>query len=193
MGERSGVLAHSAVCNVSVGEPTDEDLVAELRGGRVPAFDRLYERYERRLFAYVFRTVGDRSLAEDLFQDVFYTVLVDRSFDPARGRFAPWLFTVARNRCRMHARRAGQAPPQPIETPSEADLGLSSDATSVVRTAMAGLSHDHQELIVLKQLGELSYREIAQLQGEHEGTIKSRLHAAMKALRRRMAEIGEEG
>jgi RNA polymerase sigma-70 factor (ECF subfamily) len=58
---------------------------------------------------------------------------------------------------------------------------------------MAGLPEGQQDLLVLKQVGELSYREIAELQGEHEGTIKSRLHAAMKAFRQRLEEIGEIG
>jgi RNA polymerase sigma-70 factor (ECF subfamily) len=58
---------------------------------------------------------------------------------------------------------------------------------------MAALPDAQQELLVLKQVGELSYREIAELQGIQEGTVKSRLHAAMRAFRERLAEVGEGG
>lgn len=179
-------------------DPSDEDLVLRLRRGELSAFDGLYDRYERRLFAYLRRFAGDRAVAEDLFQDVLLAVLCDRNFDPARGRFAPWVFTVARNRGRMHQRQqqvrtaatiAGAgAPSGPHADPEATTARIRS-----VREAMAGLPEGQQDLLVLKQVGELSYREIAELQGEHEGTIKSRLHAAMKAFRQRLEEIGESG
>lgn len=174
---------------------TDEDLVTRLRDGDVGAFDVLYARYERRLFGYLRRFVGDRALAEDLFQDVLLTVLGDHSFDPARGRFAAWVFTVARNRVRMHGRHAAvvAAATTPAAATPAVDPEESTDRVRSVRVAMAALPQGQQELLVLKQVGELSYREIAELQGEHEGTIKSRLHAAMKAFRQRLAEIGESG
>ncbi|MCA9695683.1 MAG: sigma-70 family RNA polymerase sigma factor, partial [Myxococcales bacterium] len=88
------------------GEPViDEELVAALRRGELDAFDRLYDRYHRRLFGYIRRLIPERALAEDLFQDVFFKVLRDRSYDPARGRFAAWLFTMARNRCLQERRK----------------------------------------------------------------------------------------
>jgi RNA polymerase sigma-70 factor (ECF subfamily) len=167
-------------------------LVAALRAGELAAFDVLYRRWARRLLGYVRRFVDDRQAAEDLFQDVLYTVLADRSFDPARGSFAAWLFTVARNRC-LDARRGSDRRRQ-----RERDEGAVVSIASVpierdvgVRAAVATLPETQQELLVLKQVVGLSYREIADLHGVPEGTVKSRLHDAVQAFRRALARSGD--
>jgi len=174
-------------------DSADEELLAAVRGGDLRAFDELYTRYERRLFGYIRRIVEDRDLAEDLMQDVLLTVIRDRSYDPTKGRFSAWLFTVARNRCLQERRRSAirershsADAPVPSEDPEET-MGRRGQ----VRAAMAGLSDAQQQLLLLKQVGELTYREIADMHGVAEGTIKSRLHAATRAFRRRLAEIGE--
>lgn len=177
-------------------DPTsDEALVAALRGGDLEAFERLYDRYERRLYGYIRRFVAEASVADDLFQDVFVTVLRDRTYDPERGRFAAWLFMVARNRCLGEQRRtrtrealAGQL--QEHLTPAPA---IDIDDAGRVHAAVAALPEPQRQLILLKQLGELTYREIAGLLGVAEGTIKSRLHAATAALRRLLTEGSAEG
>ena len=176
------------------GQATDEELLSAVREGDLRAFDALYDRYERRLFGYLRRVSGDRDVAEDLFQDVFITVIGDRTFDPAKGRFSAWLFTVARNRCLEVQRRAGtherklQSLP-PREPTEDADETLS--RARDVRAAMDELTDSQRQLLLLKQVGELTYRELADIHGVAEGTIKSRLHTAMKAFRRRLAEIGQ--
>lgn len=172
----------------------DEDLLGAIRGGDLRAFDELYTRYERRLFGYLRRMVDDRELAEDLLQDVLLTVIRDRSFDPAKGRFAAWLFTVARNRCLEHHRRAAVRDPSrvPATGPTTApDLEETVGRLHRVRAALSGLSEPERQLLLLKQVGDLTYRELADIHGVPEGTIKSRLHTATQAFRRRLAEIGE--
>ena len=171
----------------------DEQLLEATRGGDLRAFDQLYVRYERRLFGYIRRMVHDHALAEDLLQDVLLTVIRDRSYDPAKGRFAAWVFTVARNRClqqrRHDAVREDERAPAPMSPAASPEQQVA--RTQQVRTAMAGLTDAQQQLLLLKQVGELTYRELADIHGVAEGTIKSRLHAATKAFRRRLAEMGE--
>lgn len=170
---------------------SDEELLEAVRGGDLRAFDVLYLRYERRLFGYIRRMVDDRNVAEDLMQDVVLTVLRDRSYDPSRGRFGAWLFTVARNRClQLKRRRAVRERELPVPEAAVPDPELTTDRHRQVRTAMASLTDAQQQLLMLKQVGELTYREIADIHGVAEGTIKSRLHAATKAFRRRLVEIG---
>jgi RNA polymerase sigma-70 factor (ECF subfamily) len=176
--------------------PADEELLLAVRGGDLRAFDALYARYERRLFGYLRRLVDDRELAEDLLQDVMLTVIHDRGYDPDKGRFSAWLFTVARNRCLQHHRRVAvrRADDASSPLPRAADPPDPEEALGrhqQVRVAMASLPEAQQQLLMLKQVGELTYREIAEILGAAEGTIKSRLHAATKAFRQRLAETGE--
>lgn len=180
---------------MSTADTRDEELLAAVRSGDLRAFDRLYSRYERRLFGYMLRILGNRELAEDLFQDVVLTVLRDRGYDPARGRFSAWLFTVARNRCLQELRKTHGRDDKADELPAPRDIGedpeVSVGRRRQVRAAMAGLPAAQQHLLLLKEVGDLTYREIADIHGVAEGTIKSRLHAAMKAFRERLLQIGE--
>jgi RNA polymerase sigma-70 factor, ECF subfamily len=182
----------------SVGPPSasDEALLIALREGELAAFDELHRRWARRLYGYVLRHVGDAVIADDLFQDVFLTVLRDRSYDPARGRFAAWLFALARNRCldqrRADERRAHRSADMPDEPPAQHPIALGDPEETLaraqqgrtVRAAIAGLPEAQRQLLILKQVGGLTYREIGEMHGIPEGTVKSRLHAAVSAFRR---------
>jgi RNA polymerase sigma-70 factor (ECF subfamily) len=180
----------------SVGPPSasDEALLIALREGELAAFDELYRRWSRRLYGYVLRHVGDAVIADDLFQEVFLTVLRDRSYEPARGRFAAWLFALARNRCLDHrradervAQRSADMPEEPAarDCPADPEETLARDQQGrTVRAAIAGLPEAQRQLLILKQVGGLTYREIGEMHGIPEGTVKSRLHAAVSAFRR---------
>jgi RNA polymerase sigma-70 factor (ECF subfamily) len=139
--------------------------------------------------------VRDEALAEDLLQDVVLTVLHDRGFDLSSGRFGGWLFTVARNRCTSELRRRprqGEAlddrSEQPDVAPSPEQQAERRQQLARVGRAMQGLPEGQQDALLLKQLGELSYAEIARIQQVPEGTVKSRMHLAIRALQRLLPE-----
>src|SRR5437762_4905594 len=92
---------------------TDEQLLAEYRNGNKRAFAQLVERYQRELFHFLVRFLGDRAAAEDVFQETFLQVHQSAAqFDPSR-RFRPWLFTIAANKARDLMRSQARRPTNP--------------------------------------------------------------------------------
>jgi RNA polymerase sigma-70 factor (ECF subfamily) len=158
-----------------------------LQRGDATAFERLLERYQRRLFGFLLRRAPSQH-AEDLFQETWLRVVRSRgSFDPAR-RFSTWLFQIANNLCRDGARRsaveAKDRTRQQAELPSQGAAGMTAlDAKLDAQKRLAQLPESLREVLVLRYFEDLGEREIAEIVGVPPGTVKSRLHAAVRALR----------
>ena len=170
---------------------SDEELMRDLQRGELRAFDTLYERHSRPLFNFIRRLLRDESLAEDVFQETCMRVLKNAGrFDP-RSRFRTWLYTVAHNLCMDELRRrrrrmsipAGELPgPLPAPDPHERLVG-----GEYAQRLLGGLKPDSRAVVVLRVLHGYSQEETARIVGVPVGTVKSRLHHALKQLRR-MAE-----
>jgi RNA polymerase sigma-70 factor (ECF subfamily) len=137
------------------------------------AFDRLYERYEARLFAYLRAVLGDRGDAEEVLHDAFLEALRDTNavFD-REGAFRAWLYRVARNRALNRKRAAGRRDRTTASAPIDDAL------TSALRRLPAPLG----ELWHLRTSG-LSYEQIANVTDAPLGTVKSRMHQMVSVLR----------
>jgi RNA polymerase sigma-70 factor, ECF subfamily len=172
--------------------PSDETLYLQLIGGDMAAFDELYRRYKRRLFAYIVRQVGDRSEAEDVYHEAFMAVLKERRSGRELSSFKAWIFEVARNLCRNRQRArdrnrravdkqsgalAMSPPAEQLLTEREAPLALE-------RAAMQ-LPPPMAELYRLRTAG-LNYDEIAEALDIPLGTVKSRMKAMLGRLREEM-------
>ena len=105
---------------------TDEQLLESYRFGDKPSFQQLVERYQRELFHFLVRFLGDRAAAEDIFQETFLQVHQSaEQFDPTR-RFRPWLFTIAANKARDLMRSQARRPTNPLQasiSPGDDDSG----------------------------------------------------------------------
>ena len=169
---------------------SDEELVAAIRAGDETAFEVLYERYSRRLFGYLLRLVKDRDLAEDLLQEVFLTVLTSTAYQPQAGRLGGFLFKAARHRgltALRNAKRRGDKLSEEAEvTPqrSESHEAQTADRRTL-SSVLTQLTEQDRDALILKAVGGLTYREIAEVQEVPEGTVKSRLHGAIRLVRRR--------
>jgi RNA polymerase sigma-70 factor (ECF subfamily) len=183
----------------------DDRALMERVVGRDPdAFATLYRRYERPLFNFLLRMTRHRPLAEDLLQETFTRVWrAARTWDPGRGPTRSWLYKVALNTARSElARKVHRVPHEPLDAPGRelrdetggeerltARLDEERRARAVARV-LDTLPDFMKEVVVLRCQQQLSFAEIAQVTGAPEGTLKSRFHRAVVALRSRLGSGG---
>lgn len=180
----------------------DEALIAAYRQtGERQLFSILVQRYEKELYNYLRRYLGDAELAEDVFQMAFLMVHMKcDQFEPGR-RFRPWLYAIATNAAidaqrrekRHKATSLDHFRPQASDEPRLSNLLTSSDpgpfaeasrleSGEWVQQAMDGLSDQMRDVVNLVYFQGLKYREAAETLNIPVGTIKSRLHAAVQKL-----------
>jgi RNA polymerase sigma-70 factor, ECF subfamily len=178
---------------------SDEQLMTNLDGPEVErSISTLYDRYSRTVFGVGFKILGDRSLAEELVQEVFLKVWRSSStFDPSRGSFSTWLYRVTRSVAldlyRKRAHRVRQVSDGTLHIAAARD---SSDGPQEVvdeswlswrvSRALEVLDAPHREVIDLAYFGGLSQREISERTGVPLGTVKTRTASAYKRLRKEL-------
>jgi RNA polymerase sigma-70 factor (ECF subfamily) len=183
---------------------SDDALLVRVAGGDPDAFTVLYRRYERPIFGMLVRLAGGRrALAEEWLQEAFTRVwLAAGTHDPSRGEVRPWLYKIALNTARSEmARRRFRAHHVSLD---EAGLDLPGEGgseildrldearqASVVARALEDLPAFMREVVVLRCSRNLSFAEIAEVTGAPQGTLKSRFHRAVTALRE--AVVRREG
>jgi len=181
-------------------ELSDEQLMNRLDGPEVEAaLSTLYDRYSRTVYGVGLKILADRSLAEELVQDVFLKVWRSSgTFDPSRASFSTWLYRVTRSAAiDLHRKRAHKVHPIPDgESHVLAARDLSAGPQEVVdeswlswrvSRALEVLDTPHREVIELAYFGGLSQREISEQTGAPLGTVKSRTASAFKSLRGELA------
>ena len=182
-------------------ESSDEELFQNFCDSQsTSAYEALVARYERELFSYLRRYVGNAEMAEDVFQATFLQVYVKRDRFEAGRRFRPWLYTIATNqaidaqrRNRRHRmvsldQRAGNDDEGDLMSvvsstgPTAVENLEDEEAREWVRGAVDGLPETLRAALILVYHQGLKYREAADVLGIPVGTVKSRLHAALAKL-----------
>lgn len=177
-------------------DPVDLDLVRKVQAGDTAAFRTMVERHGRPIYGFFVRSLRNEALAEEFFQETFLRCFQHlRSFDPDRlgSDFKVWLFRMAVNLLRDQLRKAevqravaptlGAVPAEPPTGDPESDAVLA-QLRDQVRDAIPRLPDLSREVLVLRYYRGLSYVQIAQVLGIPAGTVKSRMHQAVEALRR---------
>jgi RNA polymerase sigma-70 factor (ECF subfamily) len=185
-----------SVTSQRADELSDEQLMTRLSGPGVEvAISKLYDRYSRTVYGVGLKILGNRSLAEELVQDVFLKVWrSSHTFDPSRASFSTWLYRVTRSAAiDLYRKRAHKVHPIPDgESHVLAARDLSATPQEVVdeswlswrvSRALEALDEPHREVIELAYFGGLSQREISERTGVPLGTVKSRTASAFKTLR----------
>jgi RNA polymerase sigma-70 factor (ECF subfamily) len=166
--------------------------------GEVRAFEALFERYRRRLFGFLARRCRDDAIAEDLLQETWLRVVrASDRYDPQR-RFSTWLFQIANNLCRDRARRLevetrGKRALSDVQrVEQQGRRGDASQRRLDLMEQLDSLSEAQREVLWLRYYQDLPERDIAEIVGIPRGTVKSRLHQAIRVLRAQASEA-EEG
>ena len=170
------------------GTGVDQILIRRSRAGDEEAFRLLFERYKNLVYRTSYLTLGSTADAEDILQEVFLQVHCSLdSYDQDRGAFSTWLYRITVNRC-LNWRRSRSRLTSLEEVPEEA--AGSDDAVSdrygddeCVRRALNRLSKKLRVVVVLHHYWGLSYAEIAEIMDLPLGTVKSRLHLALRLMR----------
>ena len=176
----------------SAGSPAQEEaLVKRFNSGDSNAFSEIVERFQRPVFSVVYRMVGNVEDAEDVVQDTFVKIYRHLGSFEGRSRLSTWLFQIAINRARNFLRRGKIARfvPLPAEEMPGTDSGTSPEGPVIAREtlerlhlALGRIPAEQREVFVLREMEELSYREIAEALGVPLGTVMSRLSRARDAL-----------
>jgi len=184
---------------------SDEELMVAFQGGDARAFEELIRRHQNGVYNFIVRFLGNREVAEEVFQEAFFKVhqAVDRYLP--NGKFTTWLYTIVRNLCVDTFRRrkireavslddrgpngernlndtiAGNEVPADI-------LSSASEIEAVLKSALAKLNEDQREVFLLREKEGLKFEEIAEVTGVSVNTVKSRMRYALEALRRALKQ-----
>lgn len=181
--------------------PADHDaaLLRRYRQGDAEAFALLYQRHRLGLFRFLCGLCGDPTLAEEIFQDTWLSLIRSESLQREAVLFKTWLYQIARNRLIDHWRKQGrrqalqeafdeQLHAQPSgEANPEQQLSLSRDQQRL-QAALDDLPAEQREVFLLRAHGDLQLHEIAELTRTPAETVKSRLRYALQKLRRLLAD-----
>ena len=185
---------------------TEQQLVDRARAGDENAFAQLMQSSEKRVYNLTLRMTGSAEDAMDLAQETFLNAWRGLKFFNGDSAFSTWVYRLASNACidhlRKQSRRRDINAPLPVdpeddslpEVPDERyrpDRQLErQENRRAVQDGLARLSHEHRQVLVMREINGLSYQEIGAVLGLESGTVKSRIARARLALRRILLESG---
>jgi RNA polymerase sigma-70 factor (ECF subfamily) len=183
---------------------SDGELMQSIHKRQRDALTQLYDRHARLVYSFAFRFAGNESLAREIVQLVFARLwTTNAEYDEGKGTFTSWLITVTRHisidvlrRERRHQSEVSIDELKDILSSSIADnpesILIRGDQQTAIAAASKRLSQPQQRVIEMLYGKGYTLREIAEIGGEPVGTVKNRLHQALKTLRRHLQGLREE-
>lgn len=177
-------------------DSTDADLMAHMAAGNTAAMDLLYDRYNRPVYSFAYRMLGDREHAEELLQEVFLRAWRRCSrFSDTRGSLISWLLSITHNMAIDELRKQQRRPRKAESVEPDALLGtlqdtavpvetqaILADRQRMVRGALAGLPENQRLVLEMGYFNGLTQREIAERLNVPLGTIKTRMRLGLRKL-----------
>ena len=205
-------VEQQAAYDIEGGSSEEARLVKACQEGDPAAFNLLVWRWEKPLYNFVYKYVGDATLAEDLVQDTFLKVLKSISRYTYQGSLSTWLYRIAINLCTDHLKRkrlpmvsmhdyytTGSGERVYVqdrirdETARTDESLKAEEREELVRRLLAGLPEEERIVILLKEYQELTFREIAEVLDVPDGTVKSRLYHGLRSMRESLERTGITG
>lgn len=178
---------------------SDDELMLRVKKGDMTAFEALYDRYNRRLFHFILRFVGERNLAEDILQETFLRIFKKRKSYRKAGHFSTYLFTIGRNLCldalkTWEKRHILSSHKDYVETAIDLSKGTSEtleeiEISRTVQREIEALPKDQHEVLVLSKYSGLSYQEIAKIVSSPPAAVKQKVYRALLTLRQKLKKL----
>ena len=184
------------------------------KSGDARAFSTLVTRHRGSVFNFILRYTNHRQRAEDLLQETWLKVVRSAGEYQPKARFTTWVFTIARNLCVDSARKESYRKTDSLDAPVAGDDvdgralgetvpdhdGAAPDRAAhntrlrpMIEKALQSLPEEQREVFLLREYHGIGFKEIADVTGVNENTVKSRMRYALEGLRKRLAELGVDG
>jgi RNA polymerase sigma factor (sigma-70 family) len=168
----------------------DNQIMLAVKAGQIEKLGTLFERYKLILFGYFYKTTRNKSLSEDLVQNVFLRILKYRTKFSGYGKFVAWMFKIAHNVYVDHYRK--ERFHQAIDDTDEKDLKelsfieentVKNEELNHLKKAIFLLDHDQREILILSKFNGLKYKDIGKILGCSESAVKVRIFRAVSKLK----------
>ncbi|MBI3182196.1 MAG: RNA polymerase sigma factor [Myxococcales bacterium] len=185
------------------------------KSGDARAFEVLVRRHRTPVFNFILRFTGQKQRAEDLLQETWLKVVRSASEYEPKARFTTWVYTIARNLCVDSARKESYRQADSLDAPVRAgdegdgrllgellpDVGGADPERGahnarlrpLLERALLSLPEEQREVFILREYAGVQFKDIAQVTGVPENTVKSRMRYALEGLRRRLEKLGVDG
>jgi RNA polymerase sigma-70 factor (ECF subfamily) len=186
---------------------TDEELILEFqRNNTVKAYEILIQRYKNPLINYIYRFLGDYEACADIVQETMIKVYRNKDSYKSIARFSTWIYTIAGNLARTEYQRRKKRnifsissygdDDETFDIPDESarpdvitDSGIKNE---IIQKALLKVSDSYREMVILRDIQEMSYDEIAEVTGIAVGTVKSRINRGRTQLQKLLKDIYKE-
>jgi RNA polymerase sigma-70 factor (ECF subfamily) len=192
------------VPDIEYKKRSDEELIGYFQNGDYQAYNELVERYKDKLVNFIFRYTGNRDDAEDFAQDTFLKLYKSKHLYKEIAKFSTWFYTIALNTVKTNLKKKSRMSTLSIsdyDDESNKDYDLPSDSgepdelinskmeVEFIQKAINNLDKSFREVILLRDVQDLEYDEIAKITGLPLGTVKSRINRGREKLKSVLSDI----
>jgi RNA polymerase sigma-70 factor, ECF subfamily len=190
----------------NLSELTDEELISEFQNNNtVEAFELLVRRYRDPLMNFVYRFVGDKDVSSDIVQDTMIRFYLNKDSYKSFAKFSTWIYTIATNLAKNELKRRKRKKLFSIDNDNDEkeivirDRAALPDVVAdsqiknkIIEKALNKVKEVYREVVVLRDIQDLSYEEIAEITGLSIGTVKSRINRGRTQLQKLLKHIYNE-